>query len=371
MGLEISKDAFEEPEFEAFSRKLEVDLAALENLLGRPGFGRGPITIGAELELNLVDDSGRPAPVNQQLLDHLGDPRWSLEINRYNIEINARPAPLAGASLSAMGTELRQALAEVRAAARHLGARVVPIGILPTLRPTDLGQAVMTDGHRYRALSAGFRRLRQQPFLIDIRGEEELCVRAEDVTFEGANTSLQIHLRVDPSAFADTFNAAQLATGVVLACAGNSPFFLGRRLWQETRVALFRQAVDDRANVAPEDWRPARVSFGHGWVRQGALELFAESVALHPPLLPVVGPEDPAGVIARAAPAPRDDLALEPCRVRRRGRRAPAHRDAGPARGPHRRRHDRQRRFSPRTDARPRAPHARAHRARHLRPCSA
>src|SRR6185312_10734174 len=186
---------------------------------------------------------------------------------------------------------------KVRGAARDLGARVVPIGILPSLRERDLGAAVMTDGHRYRALSAGLRRLRHQPFLIDIQGKEELRVRAQDVTFEGANTSMQVHLRVTPGAFADTFNAAQLATGVALACAGNSPFFLGRRLWRETRVALFRQAVDDRANVALDEWRPARVSFGHGWVRQGALELFAESVALHAPLLPVLGDEDPAAVL--------------------------------------------------------------------------
>ena len=31
-----------------------------------------------------------------------------------------------------------------------------------------------------------------------------------------------------------------------LAVAGNSPTFLGHRLWEETRVALFKQAVDDR-----------------------------------------------------------------------------------------------------------------------------
>jgi hypothetical protein len=72
----------------------------------------------------------------------------------------------------------------------------------------------------------------------------------------------------------------------VLAAAGNSPLLLGHRLWEETRVALFRQAVDERVAAAEEDWRPARVSFGHGWVRRGAFELFAESVALHPALLP-------------------------------------------------------------------------------------
>ena len=51
MGLEISKDAFDDSEFEAFQRKLEVDLAALGALLGRPRFGEGAATVGAEVEL--------------------------------------------------------------------------------------------------------------------------------------------------------------------------------------------------------------------------------------------------------------------------------------------------------------------------------
>ena len=59
-------------------------------------------------------------------------------------------------------------------------------------------------------------------------------------------TSFQVHLKVDPERFASHFNAAQLAIGPVLAVAGNSPTFLGHRLWEETRVALFKQALDDR-----------------------------------------------------------------------------------------------------------------------------
>ena len=175
-------------------------------------------------------------------------------------------------------------------AAAQLGARIAMIGILPTLEQGDLDACVLSNVNRYRALSRGIRRIRGEPFVVRIRGEDELSVQADDVTFEGANTSLQVHLRVDPEAFARTYNAAQLATAVVLASSGNSPFFLGKRLWHETRVALFRQSVDDRADARDDDWRPARVSFGHGWVRQGARELFEESVALHEPLLPVLGP---------------------------------------------------------------------------------
>jgi hypothetical protein len=80
--------------------------------------------------------------------------------------------------------------------------------------------------------------------------------------------------------------------------------FLGHRLWEETRIALFKQAVDERGDL-PDSWRPpARVSFGSGWVREGAHELFAEGVSLHPPLLPVSGDED-ALAIVRAGGVPR------------------------------------------------------------------
>ena len=156
---------------------------------------------------------------------------------------------------------------------------------------------------------------------MSISGEDTLSLTWDDVTLEGANTSLQFHLRVAPAEFARTYNAAQLATAPVLAVSTNSPFFLGRRLWDETRVALFRQAVDDRGESRGSRATPhARVTFGHGWARQGALELFSEAVALHAPLLPVVGPKSPLECLARgvaaragrAAAAPEHGVELEP-----------------------------------------------------------
>lgn len=292
MGLEIDREQFDEIDFARFRHKLELELRALGELLSRPKFGAGPRSIGAELELNLVEGT-RPAMVNGQVLELARDPRLSLEANRFNLEINAPPSALRGCPLRALHAELSDALRVVRRAAARVGARVVLIGILPTLERRDLEPRVLSDCCRYRALSRGLWRLRREPFRVDIRGEERLASLAHEVTFEGANTSFQVHLRVEPQAFADTYNAAQLATAVVLSAAGNAPLFLGKRLWHETRVALFRQSVDERAPVRDDEWRPARVSFGHGWVREGARELFEESVALHEPLLPVVGSEDP------------------------------------------------------------------------------
>jgi hypothetical protein len=163
----------------------------------------------------------------------------------------------------------------------------------------------MTDSVRFRALSRSVRRLRQQRFDIRIDGEDPLTFFADDVTVEGANTGFQVHLRVDPEDFADVYNAVQIATAPVLAVAGNSPTFLGRRLWHETRIALFKQSVDER-HESWDAWRPPRVSLGNGWVRESAYELFHETVALHAPLLPVVGEEDPL-VCVRSGGVPRLD----------------------------------------------------------------
>jgi hypothetical protein len=56
---------------------------------------------------------------------------------------------------------------------------------------------------------------------------------------------------------------------------------------------LFEQAGDDRPPDANTKLPlPARIDFGNGWVRDGAGELFMESVALHEPILAVCGEED-------------------------------------------------------------------------------
>jgi hypothetical protein len=88
-----------------------------------------------------------------------------------------------------------------------------------------------------------------------------------------------------------------------LAVAGNSPTLLGHRLWEETRIALCKQSIDDRDGRGLRR-RPARVAFGSGWLREGPLALFAEAVRLHQPLLPVLGDQHPleAGEAGQAPP---------------------------------------------------------------------
>ena len=309
MGTEIARDTFGERDYARFRERLDQCLADLGVILGRPGFGAGPVTIGAELELFLVDDAALPLPRNQAVRALAGDPRIALELNRFNLELNASPALLAGRPFAALARELDQLLARVGNAAQAHRGRIALIGILPTLSRAHLDLSMVTDTARYRALDRGLRRLRGGPFVIRISGAEPLELTSEDVTLEGANTSFQLHLRVAPGDFTRIYNAVQMATGPALAVAGNSPTFLGRLLWEETRIALFKQSVDDRDSRGPRR-RPSRTALGTGWLRDGALELFTESVRLHEPLLPVTaGPARGGRGTSPGAP-PLDELRL-------------------------------------------------------------
>ncbi len=307
MGADIDKEEFDEQDYSHFAERLGECLSALAQLLKRPGFGAGPATVGAELELFLVDGAVRPLPCNQAIRAAVADPRVTVELNRCNLELNASPALLAGRPFAALGTELNMLLDRVAHAATDYAGRVALIGILPTLRRADLGPDMITDAPRYRALNVGLRRLRQAPFSIRIAGKDPLKL-ASEVGLDSATTSFQVHLRVDPAAFTRTYNAVQLATAPVLAVSGNSPTFLGHRLWEETRIALYKQSVDDRPGHEPRR-RLARTALGTGWLRGGPLELFAESIRLHQPLLPVVGHLSPPGC-SRGQPPPLDELRL-------------------------------------------------------------
>jgi len=295
MGKGLDREHFSEAEFARFGERLEHSLAALRELLARPGFGAGPPTIGAELELFLVTPGGRPLKRNKAVREATGDDRVTLELGAYNVELNLTPRPLAGAPFAALAGEMRELLLAVDEAAAREGGGQIPIGILPTLREADFAGA-MTDEHRFRALNRGIRRLRAEPFRVSISGAERLDLRVAGFMLESANTSYQVHLRTPPDDFARVYNAAQLAIAPVLAASGNSPAFLGRRLWEETRIALFEESADDRDEE--RRWRrEGRVDFGPGWLRQGADELFAWGVREFEPLLPLLGDEDPLEVV--------------------------------------------------------------------------
>ena len=298
MGLLIDRSDFSEDEYVKAGERLRENLQALQALLARPGFGEGAPSLGAELEMSIVGADAQALPLNRQVLAESLDPNLQLELDRFNLEYNLSPVPAAGQPFSTMQTELENALTTLRGTAARHGGRLIPVGILPTLKLEQLQKGWMTNLQRYHALQSGIRRIRKgEDFRIRIDGDEPLDVECDSVAMEGANTSFQVHFRLNPRDFAAHYNAAQLMTPLGLAVAANSPFLLGHGLWDETRIALFKQAVDTRGATSHEWRRAARVPFGHGWVRQGAFELFAESCHLYPIIIPICSEEDISDVV--------------------------------------------------------------------------
>lgn len=294
MSIAITRDTFSDEDHARFAARLATQVRHLGYLCAQPEFGEGPITLGAELELPLIGSDCRPRHCNIDVLTDLGDPRATVEIAKFNLELNLSPVSAAGTPFSSIAMEVRDLLDRLSRVAARYDARAVPIGILPSIAPVDVSHDAMTDLPRYRALERAVTRLRCGPAHIRIQGEEPLTIDDDGVMMEGANTSFQVHLRVPAARFADTYNAGQLATVLAVAVSGNSPVFLDHLLWDETRIAVFKQSVDARTSTDLTWHRPARVAFGHGWVRRSAAELFNDAVRLHSPIFPVCddGPED-------------------------------------------------------------------------------
>jgi CBS domain-containing protein/gamma-glutamylcysteine synthetase len=185
-----------------------------------------------------------------------------------------------GDCLRRLEQELDEVVAKARELANECGAHVLLVGILPTLRKSDLGLDNMCPNPRYFALNRAMSKLRGGDFHVLIKGLDELETTHDNVMLESCNTSFQVHFQVAPREFARLYNVAQAVTAPVLAAAVNSPVLLGRRLWAETRVALFQRSVDARSSAHQARGLRPRVSFGDTWVRESVLDIFREDIAL-------------------------------------------------------------------------------------------
>ncbi len=293
MGRDISTSAFTEDDFQAFSERLHAETELLAGWFADSRLAETHPVGGFELEAWLTDASGRPAALNERLLEALQDPLLTHELAQFNIELNTAPRTLREDTLRAMERDLEATWDRTRAGAAALGARLIAIGILPTVRQDDLGHAAMTPSARYAALNDQVLRQREdRPLRIDICGRERLRTDHPDVMLESAATSFQIHMQVPASRAAHYYNAALLVSGPLVAASANSPYLFGRDLWDETRIPLFEQAVESGGVGGAAHGPPRRVGFGTGYARESLIEVFRENEAHFPVLLPMV--MDPA-----------------------------------------------------------------------------
>ena len=299
MGEHKVQQNVDEKKSQAFMKALLEDLRALAFMLQAGQVENGVKRIGAEQEMFLVDCYMRPAPVSLEVLDQANDPRLTTEIARFNLEANLTPLELSGNCFSRMQQELEHLIELAREAAGSQNADVLLSGILPTLQKSDLTLDNLTPVARYHELDRGVIRLRGGPLSIHIKGLDELHLTHDNIMMESCNTSFQVHFQSSAEEFANHYNIAQAITAPVLAAAVNSPLFLGQRLWQETRVALFQHSTDERSRPQLARNQPTRVSFGDRWLLDSVVELFHEQITRFRPIMIIEPDENPFQVLAR------------------------------------------------------------------------
>ena len=298
MGDEVAAKVFTGEDRKRYREKVKRCLDVFARMLEEARFDADRRSIGLEIELNITEETGDPAMANEQVLELIADPDWQTELAQFNIEINIPPRSLADGVLSELEETVRASLNHAEEGAKGAHARLLMVGILPTLTEDLLDGSVLSANPRYALLNEQIFAARGEDLHLAIDGVERLSVYADTIAPEAACTSVQLHQLVDPTAFASHWNAAQCIAGIQLAVGANSPFFFGRELWRETRIALFEQATDTRSEELKAQGVRPRVWFGEGWITS-IFDLFEENVRYFPSLLPVCEKEDPLEVLER------------------------------------------------------------------------
>jgi CBS domain-containing protein len=297
MGEQNVKANTDETTHQAFMKSLLTEVNALERMLDTGLIETGVRRIGAEQEMFLINKAHKPALKAMEILDQIDDDRFTHELGLFNLEANLSPRKLGGDCLRKMEEEAQEVYLRACEAAAAVDCDIALVGILPTLTKDNLTLESMVPTPRYYALNDAIRGLRGDEFEFTINGIDQLSVKHDNVMLEACNTSFQVHFQVSPENFAKNYNIAQVVTAPLLAAAVNSPILLGKRLWHETRIAVFEYSIDTRSKIHQERGLRPRVHFGDRWLENSVTEIFKEDIARFRIVLTTETEEDPLGMI--------------------------------------------------------------------------
>lgn len=298
MGEAKVKVVKDQDQMQHFVRHLLRDVQALEKMLLNNQFESNIVRIGAEQEMCLVDKKTfKPACINVKVLEETAREGWDwvgAELAQFNLETNLTPREFTGDALRQLENENWSTIQLIREKLKAFDAEVVLTGILPTLRKFDLDLSNLTPKPRYFALMESLKQhsLHHGAFELSLEGIDELHIKHDSPLLEACNTSFQVHLQVAPNDFAKLYNIAQMLAAPIISSAANSPIVFGRRLWHESRIALFQQSLDTRTSHEHMRERSPRVNFGKTWLDNSILEIYQDDIARFRVLLGDVVEED-------------------------------------------------------------------------------
>ncbi|MBD66581.1 MAG: hypothetical protein CME62_15320 [Halobacteriovoraceae bacterium] len=288
MGKEIHVDekGYSQEEFAQFRSRLDAETKILKSWFDEKSFCRDINKTGIELEGWLVNKDMLPNPVNTEFLAKLSHPQVVPEIAKFNFEINSHPQELKGQVFDHLYHELNDITEKCHETLEGYQSECLYIGTLPTLRAHMLSTEYLSAKNRYSVMNDRVMSMREgKPLYIRLEGREQLYMYMDSVIAECAATSLQIHLSVNQDNAKRYYNASLIASPFLIAISANSPYFFGKELWDESRIAIFEQAVELEAKRNKDHKKIKRVTLGNGYVENCLYELFEENAEDYPLLL--------------------------------------------------------------------------------------
>lgn len=289
MGLEISNGYYKQKDFDDFNLKLDEETKYLKSLFDGNQFSDGDASFGIELEGWIVDENMLPSPSCNEFLEKLNEDQIVPEISRFNFEINSSPMDLQGDCFTDLHNELKGLWAKCVGAAKSTGTSPLLMGTLATLRKDMLKLDYISSQNRYSVMNEQILKFRDhKPFHIHIEGRDKLEFEMDSVLAECAATSLQIHLKVSQESAKSFYNASIIASPFMVAVSANSPYLLGKELWDESRIAIFQQSVSIPSYTSPKGNLIERVTLGEDYIQNSLFELFEQNQQKYHVLLPEI-----------------------------------------------------------------------------------
>lgn len=294
MGQDVDCINYNEADLKRFKEFLKKETDILLGYFKNHEFKLGTRLCGMELEAWLVDVNFAPAPKSHVLIRTMPNEKVVPEITKFNFEINSDPYPATGNALTSLKNELSEIWNECTTKASSLGLFPIAIGSLPTLEEGMLNLENLSPENRYAAINKRVMEMRGgRPVVIDIEGKDQIYFKSNNVISETAATSMQIHFGVTQETAARYYNASCIISSFMVACCANSPYFFGKELWDETRIAIFEQSVKINQLRKKDGLFTTRVTLGCEYVKECISELFIENAEDYDVLLPNNCSDDP------------------------------------------------------------------------------
>jgi hypothetical protein len=164
MGEEIQKEHFEQDDYDRFQQRLEQETELVRSLFAKREFDNESRMLGYELELCLADASGNPSKNNIEIIKATGNPLFTSELAKFNMEINGNPFPYTGNIFNRVEADLNALFQQATEAADRFDTSIGMFGVFPSVTHEHLNpDAYMTELHRYNQLNRQLLSMRGQP----------------------------------------------------------------------------------------------------------------------------------------------------------------------------------------------------------------